>query len=313
MMMFEEFIKLVPGAQKMLPLRKFEVYIFQEEPLVCGIVIRGVQGSIKAKAYDHFDVVTYDEVVSRVLRIRSNVESEDQLRIFSYMIEYILAQLSMTDLPKTSSILLSIENWLKFSKSKKKKISKSKQIGLLGELCFLESLMDQLPEMNHLEGWAGPHGAPVDFLFSESFGVEVKSRIQPFKDWISISSTSQLDNAIPEMHLMIHDFVPTDLGFTLWDKVEAVKARIGTFDEQHAFLRALEKVGYQHFLTYSNLLKVRVFKVFSLDARVHDFPMLKKPVDPRVAKVKYDIHISSQEQLKPEITHSKIRSQLELS
>ena len=311
MMMFEEFIKLVPGAQKMLPLRKYEVYIFQEEPLVCVIVILGVKGSIKAKAYDHFDVVTYDEVVSRVLRIRSNVESEDQLRIFSYMIEYILAQLSMTDHPKTSSILLSIENWLKFSKSKKKKISKSKQIGLLGELCFLESLMDQLPEMNHLEGWAGPHGAPVDFLFSETFGVEVKSRIQPFKDWFNWLNVSV--ETPSEMHLMIHDFVPTDLGFTLWDKVEAVKARIGTFDEQHAFLKALEKVGYQHFLRYANLLKVRAFKVFSLDARVHDFPMLKKPVDARIAKVKYDIHISNQEQLNPEITHSKIRSQLELS
>lgn len=307
--MFEHFVKLVPGAQKMLPLRKFEVIIFQEKPLVCGIVIRGVKGSIKAKAYDHFDVVTYDEVMSRVLRIRSKVESEDQLRIFSYMIEYILAQLSISDDLKTSSILVSIDNWMKFSKSKKK-ISKSKQIGLLGELCFLESLMDQLPEMNHLEGWAGPKGAPVDFLFSERLGVEVKSRIQPFKDWISISSTSQLDNAIPELHLVVHDFVQTDLGFTLWDKVEAVKAKFGTYDEQHTFLTVLENVGYQHYFSYSNLIKVRVFKVFSLDTRVQNFPILKKPVDVRIAKVKYDIHISNQEQLDVGFTYSKIRSQL---
>ena len=308
-MMFEQFVKLVPGAQKMLPFRKFEVFIFQEEPLVCGIVIRGVQGVVKAKSYDHFDVVTYDEVMTRVLRIRSKVDSEDQLRIFSYMIEYILAQLSMSDALRASSILVSIDNWLKFSKSKRK-ISISKQIGLLGELCFLESLMNQLPEMNHLEGWAGPRGAPVDFLFSERLGVEVKSRIQPFKDWISISSTSQLDNAIPELHLMVHDFVQTDLGFTLWDKVDAVKAKFGSYDEQHAFLTALENVGYQHYFSYSNLVKVRAFKVFSIDTRVQDFPILKKSDDVRIAKVKYDINIASQEQLDVGFTYSKIRSQL---
>ena len=313
MKMFEEFIKLVPGAQKMLPLRKFEVFIFQERPLKCGVMIRGVQGNIHGKSFDRFDVVTYDDAVSRVLRIRSNVESEDELRIFSYMIEYILAQLSMSDYPKTSSILVSIENWLKFSKSKKKKISQSKQIGMLGELCFLESLMDLLPEINHLRGWAGPNGAPVDFLFSEKFGVEVKSRIQPFKDWISISSTSQLDNGIPELHLMIHDFIQTDLGFSLWDKVEALKNRFSTLDGQHAFLTALEKVGYHHFFRYSNLVKVRIFKVFSLDARVQGFPMLKRPADARIAKVKYDIHIANQEELDAGITYSKIRSQLELS
>lgn len=309
--MIEEFAKLVPGAKKLLPLRKFEVYVFKEEALKCGVNIRGVQGQIKAKSYDHFDIGTASDGDIRVFKIQSNVETDEELKVFSYLIEFVLSELSKSSVPKTKEILASIQTWLEFSKSKKRTLSKSKQIGLLGELIFLETLMERFPEVNHLEGWAGPDGSPIDFLFGEKMGVEVKSRIQPFKDWVSISSTSQLDNSLPELHLAVFDFVPTDSGFNLKDKIEVVKAKFNSMDEQHLFLAALEKAGYNQFPGYSNLLKVRLFRSFSLDSRVEGFPILTKPSDLRIDKVKYDIHIGDQEQLDLELTYSKIRNQWE--
>jgi hypothetical protein len=310
--MIDRFKQLVPGSRRRLPFKKFDVDVFQDEELRCGVIIKGVQGQLKHKAYERFDVGTYDEVSGRALKIRSNVDSDDELRIFGYLIEFVLAELAKTPRPKSVDIRSNIQKWLTFSKSTKKSLSRSKQIGLMGELWFLEALMEEMPNVNHLDGWTGPEGFPVDFSFGESFGVEVKSRLQPFKDWLSISSTSQLDNSLPDLHLVVYDFVPTDGGINLKEKVDEVKGKFSTLDEEFAFLDSLSKVGYEHHEQYSNLVKVKYFGVFSLDVRVEDFPLLKKPMDIRIDKVKYDINILNLERLDTEVTHSIIRNRLEL-
>ena len=313
MMIIEEFDKLLPGARKRLPFEKLTVDVFKEDSLKCGIIIRGVQGAIRLKSFDHFDVGTYDETHHRVLNLRSKVESNEEMKIFGFLVEFVLSELSRNGQPKTSEILLSIQRWLEFSNSRKRRISPSKQIGLFGELTFLESLMIDMPQFNHLEGWTGPNGSPIDFSFGAGFGVEVKSRLQPFKDWIAISSTSQLDNSLPALHLVVFDFVPTDVGVDLREKVELMKANFSTLDEQFAFLDALSKVGYDHFLNYDALVKVKLYETFSLDARVDHFPILARSSDTRIDYVKYSINILGQERLPLEFTHSMIRSRLKLN
>jgi hypothetical protein len=310
MMIIEEFDKLLSGARKRLPFKKLIVDVFKEDSLKCGIIIRGVQGTIRPKSFDHFEVGSYDEMDHHVLNLRSKVESNEQLKIFGFLVEFVLLELSKNGQPKTSEILLSIKKWLEFSNSRKRRISRSKQIGLFGELSFLESLMSDMSEFNHLEGWTGPNGSPIDFSFGESFGVEVKSRLQPFKDWIAISSTSQLDNSLPALHLVVFDFVPTDVGVNLREKVESMKANFSTLDEQFAFLDALLKVGYDHFLYYDDLVRVKLYDTFSLDARVDHFPILARSSDMRIDHVKYSINILGQERLSLEFTHSMIRSRL---
>ena len=310
--MIERFKELVPGSRKRLPFNKFDVDVFLDEECNCGVIMKGVQGLVRYKAYERFNVATFDEVDGRVLRIRSNVDSDDELRIFGYLIEFVLAELAKSPRPKSEDVLSSIQKWLTFSTSTKKTISKSKQIGLIGELWFLESLIDQMPMVNHLDGWTGPEGFPIDFSFGESFGVEVKSRLQPFKDWITISSASQLDNSLPNLHLVVYDFVPTDGGVDLHEKVNAVKGKFRTMDEEFSFLDSLAKAGYEHHVLYSNLVKVKYYGVFSLDARESGFPLLKKPMDVRIDKVKYEINILNLEKLDAEVTHSMIRNRLVL-
>ena len=310
--MIDQFKQLIPGSRRRLPFNQFDVDVFQEEEFRCGVIIKGVQGKVRHKKFDHFDIGTFDELGGRVFQIRSNVDSDGELKIFGFLVEFVLSELAKTSRPKSVDILSSIQKWLEFSKSRENTLSRSKQIGLLGELWFLETLMNELPMVNHLEGWTGPNGAPVDFSFGADLGVEVKARVQPFKDWIGISSVAQLDNLLPDLHLIVYDFVPTDTGETLRDKVESVKAKFRNLDESFVFLESLAKVGYDHFVGYSNLVKVKHFGVFALDVRTEGFPLLKKPADVRIDKIKYEINIRNLEKLDIDITHSMIRNQLEL-
>jgi hypothetical protein len=311
--MIDEFKQLLPGSRRRLPFAKFEVDVFQELEFRCGVIIKGVHGKVKKKVFDRFDVCMIDESDGRSVMIRSNVNSDGDLRIFGYLVEFVLCELAKTPHPKSVDILASIQTWLEFSKSTRKKLSRSKQIGLFGELWFLETLIDSMPAVNHLDGWTGPDGSPVDFSFGEGLGVEVKSRLQPFKDWLGITSAAQLDNALPRLHIIVCDFVPTDSGFNLRETVENLKNKFETFDERFRFLDALAKVGYDHFAEYSNFFRVKHFGMFALDARSEGFPILKKPEDLRIDRVKYEINTWSLDRLNPEITYSIIRNQLGLN
>ncbi len=311
MEMIEVFKKLLPESRKKLPFKNFDIDVFKEDEQRCGIIIRGVIGNIRAITLDHFDVGTYDFAGQRVMKIRSLAESEDQFRIFGYLVEFILLDLSKSRKPISKDVLSSIKKWQEFSNATKKTISRRKQIGLIGELFFLRNLMELMPEVDHLTGWTGPNGYPVDFLFGDTFGVDVKSRLQPFRDWLTISSVNQLDNGLSTLHLVVFDFTPTDVGVDLKQLVVDVKSRFETIDEEHVFLELLSKVGYNHYDNYSNLVKVEYFGSFVLNARDRGFPILAKPNDVRIDKVKYEINILDLERLNPEVTFSMIRSRLE--
>lgn len=70
------------------------------------------------------------------------------------------------------------------------RLSPEEQQGLIGELLFLERLVDHLKPKAAIEAWRGPLDEPKDFAFSDR-AVEVKAR-HVGKDAVKISSEHQL-------------------------------------------------------------------------------------------------------------------------
>lgn len=70
------------------------------------------------------------------------------------------------------------------------RLSPEEQQGLIGELLFLERLVDHLKPKAAIKAWRGPLDEPKDFVFSDR-AVEVKAR-HIGKDTVKISSEHQL-------------------------------------------------------------------------------------------------------------------------
>ena len=70
------------------------------------------------------------------------------------------------------------------------RLGPEEQQGLIGELLFLERLLDHLKPKAAIEAWRGPLDEPKDFVFADR-AVEVKAR-HASKDAVKISSENQL-------------------------------------------------------------------------------------------------------------------------
>ncbi|MDC0297493.1 PD-(D/E)XK motif protein, partial [Crocinitomicaceae bacterium] len=168
----------------------------------------------------------------------------------------------------------------------------------------------EFPESNQFNNWHGPEGAKIDFIFSNKFGLEVKSRIQPFKDWISISSAEQLDNDLEGQHMAVCDFLQSDTGQTLKRFTSEVMVVLNDHDKVNELIEKFRKVGYDYFADYSNLIKVSLFRQTYYDTKDVAFPVLIKGADLRIDKIKYDININGLKPIEFTDTLANVRSQL---
>lgn len=287
------FKKLQTGSKITLPYRKYRIDIF------CGFGVfdYGVYIYVPAKyqivkEYEKFSLTTEEENHNRSVIIRSLVESQKELEVFAYMIEYVLFELGKNLKASSKDIKKYIDDWLYFSTGRARELTKSTQVGLHGELLILKHLIENFPESNQLNNWHGPEGSKIDFIFSENFGLEVKSRIQPFKNWIHISSVEQLENDLKYQHLAVCDFLPSDSGRTLKEIVDEMIADLNNHDQKVILIEKLKKVGFDYFLNYSNLIKLNFLRLYIYDTKDASFPKLPNVSDLRIDKIKYDINIS---------------------
>jgi hypothetical protein len=274
-----------------------------------GILIRLPLGKLVYKDYDKFTLSTEQSNKSIIVIIKAKVETDEELEIFAYLIEYILFELSKKDNASPSHVKKYIDDWLKFSSNKSNELSIEKQIGLIGELVILSNLLNLLPNTNQLNNWQGPDGAKIDFIFSRKFGLEVKSRIQPFKDWITISSVEQLDNDLESQHLVVCDFLPSDIGKTIKEFTDELIVLMDDRDKANDLIKKLSKASYDYFSNYTNLVKVSLFRQTVYDTKDEIFPILNKSLDLRIDKIKYDININGLNFIPFTETLSKVSSQ----
>jgi hypothetical protein len=314
MKIINQFKKLQKGSKITLRYRKYQTELFLgNDTFEFGVCIKVSNGKVLLKEYDKFTISCEQNPIETAFFIKANIDNDDELVVFSYLIEYILFELSTKIQAKPKDIKKHIDDWLNFSKSILTEISIEKQIGLIGELVILNSLTKEIERTNQLNNWHGPEGAKIDFIFSEKFGLEVKSRIQPFKDWIMISSAEQLDNEMESQHLVVCDFLPSDTGKTLKQYADEVMLSLDDRDLANDLIDKLRKAKFDYFTDYSNLIKVNLFRKSIYDVKDDNFPILKNGVDVRIDKIKYEINISGINTIEFTQTLTKVRSQQELS
>ena len=310
MRIISQFKKLKCGSKLTLRYRKYPIDLFLDNnKFEFGILIRLPIGKLVYKDYDKFTLSTEQSTKSITLIIKAKVESEEELELFANLIEYILFELSKKDNASPSHVKKYIDDWLKFSSNKSNEISIEKQIGLIGELVVLYNLLNLLPNTNQLNNWHGPDGAKIDFIFSNKFGLEVKSRIQPFKDWITISSVEQLDNDLDSQHLVVCDFLPSDNGKTIKEFTDELIMLMDDRDKANDLINKLSNANYNYFSNYTNLIKVTLFRETVYDTKDGFFPILNKSLDLRIDKIKYDINLNGLNFISFSESISKVSSQ----
>ena len=312
MRIINEFRRLQEGSKIALRYRKYLIEVFRSYGMYdYGIEILVSSRKSVNKEYEKFILSTEQRGESKAVIIRSLVENEDELEVFAYLIEYVLFELGKKENAGPKDIHKYVDDWLHFSRGKALEISLVKQVGLVGELIVFSELVKEFPESNQCNNWHGPEGAKIDFIFSDKFGLEVKSRIQPFKDWISISSAEQLDNDLEGQHMVVCDFLPSDTGQTLKQITAEVMTILDDHDKVNMLIEKLRNVGYDYFANYANLVKVSLFRQTYYDTKDEAFPVLRKGADPRIDKIDYHINISGLETIESTDTLAKVRSQLE--
>ena len=248
MKIIEEFKKLQLSSKIRLKYKKYSIDLFcGSRALDFGIEISFLKGREVNKQYEKFSLLTMKRKAKLFIVIDSKVDNYADLEVFSSLVEYVIFELSKKEIATPSDIKKYIDDWLNFSNGRSLELSIEKQIGLIGELSILKKLIKEFPKSNQLNNWQGPEGSKIDFIFSDKFGVEVKSRIQPFKDWISISSLEQLDNSLKYQHMVICDFVPSDTGITIREIVDEIIQILNDRDLANILIEKTSKVKYDYF------------------------------------------------------------------
>lgn len=314
MKIINQFKKLTEGSKIALRFHKYQTEIFCGiGRLDYGIKILLANGNPINKEYGKFTLHSQQKKNDRVVIIQSNVDNEDELEVFAYLIEYVLFELGKKNNASTTDIKKNIEDWLKFSSGKGQEISIEKQIGLFGELLIFRELSKEFSNIDQLNNWHGPEGSKIDFMFSNKFGLEVKSRIQPFKDWVSISSVEQLDNDLEGQHMAVCDFIPNDTGKTVKEFIGEIIISLDDLDLANKLIEKMKNAKFDYFTNYSNLIKVSLFRQSFFDTKAEGFPILKIEKSLRIDKIKYDINISGLANIDFRDSIAKIRNQLELN
>jgi hypothetical protein len=312
MKIINQFSKLKVSSKIRLKFRKHIIDVFKGVGTFdYGIEIEVSTGKPINKEYDKFNLTTLIQKETKVVVIHSSVNSEDELNVFAYLIEYVIFEIGKIDNLIPSDIKRIVDDWLEFSQGKQKIISIEKQVGLIGELLILEDLTREFPNTNQLNNWQGPEGFKIDFVFNNKFGAEVKSRIEPFKDWVSISSIEQLDNELELQLLILCDFIKSDSGITLKQFADNIISMLNDRDKVNELIDKLQKVGYDYFSNYSNLIKVNLFRKIVFDTKSNDFPVLRKGTNLRIGRISYEINIEGLNSIDFKQSLGIFRSQLE--
>lgn len=138
-----------------------------------------------------------------------------------------------------------------------RRLGPEEQLGLVGELLFLERLTQRLSPKGALEAWRGPLDEPKDFVF-EDRAVEVKAR-HVGKDAVKISSEHQLQVLEGQsLALAVFTLTPSAAdsseSFTLDSLVARVRNGLKTLDpsSDEGFDARLLSAGYGPDQDYSD-------------------------------------------------------------
>ena len=173
-------------------------------------------------------------------------------------------------------------------------LSVEEQRGLIGELDFLQVLVNLQGPRAAIEAWKGPEGAAKDFELT-GLCVEVKARRGAARPHVQISSEDQL-SSVDGVKLVLRvcdvDASAKPEGLTLTDHVRAVDEILQSDLSAYAIWEnSLAATGFDHAHDYSErgwtVGKIRHYKVTS------DFSRIVPPLPEGVGHVRYTVAIGS--------------------
>lgn len=224
---------------------------------------------------------------------------DNQLKdIFGLFIENIVEEISkcVTEneaLVETSNVVL---KWKKlFDKINFNGLSIEGQKGLIGELLFFNSLLEEEYSIDALlESWTGPDFNDKDFRFG-SIGIEIKLTSSKVPK-VNISSERQLESDnLTKLYLVLYVVEEVkDKGFSLNSLVSQIRTKINNYQKALKFFNErLLLIGYfdDDFDNYTRQYAFRKRNFYSV---INDFPKLVTSDLPNgVYETKYNIELSA--------------------
>ena len=223
------------------------------------------------------------------------------LRQFRIFCEDCVDNVKSQSTNETDTILKALESvvnkWVElFGDNKKKKLSKSAEIGLVGELLIMKQvMMTAISPTDSVLSWTGPKRHEQDFSFNSNL-IEVKCQLASKDKAFVISSLEQLDDISGQIfitHIGVSPTLVNSIGsFSLPSLVdEIINSFAGDKYTIETFLGYLELVGYQHNgdVIFDNYVE-NFMNVFKL---TDNFPKLtRNNVHKAIEKCSYRINAS---------------------
>lgn len=167
-----------------------------------------------------------------------------------------------------------VADWQEFMARRRRPLSSERQLGLMGELVFLDHLRQTGAGAEALHFWQGPLKSAQDFLLSEG-AVEVKSTISSKPARAKINSIEQLDSERDPMILCAMRFEETADGAALPSLVAYLRLHMQEAGLGRFFDALLLQAGYddEHEGFYGRKLRQADVIGYLVDG---DFPCLRR-------------------------------------
>lgn len=222
------------------------------------------------------------------------LKNENNWEIFLQLCEDLMSSAKSVKSNRGKNIIARLARWQAFLKNENHNISEEIQIGLMGELIFLnEYLSEAIPLEKAINAWVGPEKEKQDFRIS-GISIEVKAYMDRKQDQVNISSLEQLNNNDNNLYLWTIGFRSTDNGETLEDYCKKIQKRI--YEECPSALSAFEDLlisyGYYSHCKYDNLKRLSQYKNSCYLVK-EGFPIIPISIkNPAIISVNYKLDLS---------------------
>jgi hypothetical protein len=261
---------------------------------LCGLILKADNIELKTKRYKGV-VLSGDLSQSSYLLFMTELDSS--LVIFSALAEFVLERITRLDLLSFDTIHSLVEEWRSFIQGKSEKLSTAVQLGLFGELLFLQELISKKTDELGIISWTGPDKSKVDFLPSVNHAIEIKSSKDPLGNEVSISSLEQLSSDFEFHFLRRYGLIETLEGQTIKDLYYSIASQLSDFEMRDTFRIKVMDYGFNPYADYEDLLKLETANIVDYNVQDYSFPKIIPPLHEKVVKLQYTINLDSQDSL----------------
>lgn len=203
------------------------------------------------------------------------LKSESNWEIFLKLCEDLVTEAKKTQKERAKAIITRLKRWQVFLQNENHTIPDEIQIGLMGELIFLNEYLSQAVSLEEaINAWVGPEKEKQDFRIN-GISTEVKAYMDRKQGQITISSLEQLNNHDNNLFLFTVGFKSNDSGKTLKDYCRIVEDRttIECPSCMYDFKQLLSSYGFCLDIEYSNLKSLTSYKIECYKV-TDDFPKI---------------------------------------